>query len=43
MMRHAARPGASRCTHGAALGGLPSLAFVRPVVADAATLVTEAA
>jgi hypothetical protein len=43
MMRYAVRPGASRCTHGAALGGLPSLAFVCPVVADAAPLVTEIA
>jgi hypothetical protein len=42
-MRHAVRPGAPRCTHGASLGGPPSLAFVRPVVADAAPLVTETA
>jgi hypothetical protein len=42
MMRRAVRPGASRCTH-ASLGGLPSLAFVCPVVADAAPLVAETA
>jgi hypothetical protein len=42
MMRHAVRPGASRYTR-ASLGGLPSFAFVCPVVADAAPLVTEIA
>ncbi len=42
-MLHAVRPGAPYCTH-ASLGRLPSsLAFVLPAVADAATLVAEAA
>ena len=42
-MRYAVCPGVPRCTD-ASLGRLPSsLAVVRPAVADAATLVTEAA